>query len=88
MKYSYYFGEITKEKGQLNLSSKQFRRMMNIVFLEGVISGLNRIRKTFKGTDQFYKYDIIIFKEDKKLTELTGNVAPGFLLEEMIKNSD
>ncbi len=72
MKYSKYFGAITRDKGNLNLSTKQFQRLMNIVFLEGVINGLNKAKQTYKDTNQYYRYDIIIFKENVKLTNLTG----------------
>ncbi len=47
MKYSKYFGTITKDNGQPNLNTAQFRRMMNIVFTEGVIHGLNIIKENY-----------------------------------------
>ena len=83
MKYSKYFGSITRDKGGLNLSTEQFQRLMNIVFLEGSISGLNKAKQTYKDTNQFYRYDTIIFKENKRLTDLTGNLPPDKLLKEM-----
>jgi hypothetical protein len=83
MKYSKYFGLITRDKGGLNLSTAQFQRLMNIVFLEGSISGLNKAKQTYKDTNQFYRYDTIIFKENKRLTDLTGNLPPDKLLKEM-----
>ena len=83
MKYSKYFGLITRDKGGLNLSTEQFQRLMNIVFLEGSISGLNKAKQTYKDTNQFYRYDTIIFKENKRLTDLTGNLPPDKLLKEM-----
>ena len=83
MKYSKYFGLITRDKGGLNLSTEQFQRLMNIVFLEGSISGLNQAKETYKDTNQFYRYDTIIFKESRKLSELTGNLDPDKLLKEM-----
>ena len=83
MKYSKYFGLITRDKGGLNLSTAQFQRLMNIVFLEGSISGLNQAKETYKGTNQYFRYDTIIFKENKRLTDLTGNLPPDKLLKEM-----
>ena len=83
MKYSKYFGLITRDKGDLNLSTAQFQRLMNIVFLEGSISGLSKAKQTYKDTNQFYRYDTIIFKESRKLSELTGNLDPDKLLKEM-----
>ena len=80
MKYTKYFGLITKEHGALNLSSQQFQRMMNIVHLEGVICGLRRAKETYKDTKQYYKYNTIIFKHEVQLTDLTGNLAPDLLM--------
>ena len=85
MQCSKYFGLITKEKGKLNLNTTQFQRLMNIVFVEGVINDLDKAKQTYKGTELFYKYDIIIFKENMKLTDLTGNLEPDRLLKEMHK---
>ena len=88
MKYTKYFGLITKEQGRLNLSSEQFQRTMNIVHLEGVMLGLNNAKETYKDTIHYHKYDLIIFKYGNKLTELTGNLAPEMLLHEMVQFSD
>ena len=88
MKYTKYFGLITKEQGRLNLSTEQFQRMMNIVYLEGVISGLNKAKETYKDTNQYYKYDTIIFKHEVQLTDLTGNLTPDLLIEEMMRLED
>ena len=83
MKYSKYFGAITRDKGNLNLSTAQFQRLMNIVFVEGVINGLNKAKQTYKDTELFYQYDMLIFKESTKLSDLTGNLEPDKLLKEM-----
>jgi len=84
MKYTKYFGLITKEQGRLNLSTEQFQRMMNIVHLEGVIIGLNKV----KDTNKYYKYDTIIFKHQVQLNDLTGNLAPDLLMEEIVGFED
>jgi hypothetical protein len=83
MKYSKYFGVITKDKGNLNLNTVQFQRLMNIVFVEGVINGLNNAKQTYKDTNQYFRYDILIFKEVRRLEELTGNLQHDKLLIEM-----
>ena len=88
MTYTKYFGLITKEQGRLNLSTSQFQRMMNIVHVEGVLLGLNKIKETHNNTNQYFKYDMTIFKQDKILTELTGNLSPDLLLAEMVQFSD
>ncbi len=58
MKYTKYFALITKKSGKLNLSSQQFQRIMNIVHVEGVLSGLNKVKETYKNTNSYYKFDI------------------------------
>jgi len=88
MKYTKHFGAISKEHGALNLSSNQFQRTMNIVHLEGVILGLNKAKETYKDTNQYYKYDTIIFKHEVQLTDLTGNLTPDLLIKEMIGFED
>ena len=88
MKYTKYFGLITKEQGRLNLSTEQFQRMMNIVHSEGVILGLNKVKETYKDTNQYYKYDTIILKHEVQLTDLTGNLVPDLIIEEMMRFED
>ena len=61
---------------------------MNIVHLEGVILGLNRAKETFKDTNLYYKYDIVILDNATKLSELTRNLSPNLLLKEMMLYSD
>ena len=88
MKYTKHFGLITKEQGQINLTPEQFQRMMNIVHLEGLILGLNKAKQTHKDTELFYKYDTFIFKQNKILSELTGNLEPKKLIKEMCSLSN
>jgi hypothetical protein len=83
--YSRYFSSITKENGQPNLNSEQFRRMMNIVYTEGVINGLSMIKEKDKAA--YFKYDMLIFNHRIVLTNLTGNLKPGDLLKEMYRLS-
>ena len=61
---------------------------MNIVHVEGVILGLNKAKETYKNTNQYYKYDTLILKHDVQLTDLTGNLTPDLLIEEMMRLED
>jgi hypothetical protein len=74
---------MTKEQGRLNLPTMQFQRLMNIVHLEGVLFGLHKAKEANKDTQAYHKYDILIFNENIRLTELTGNISPELLLKEM-----
>ena len=46
---------------------------MNIIFVEGVLQGMNQIKTKEKGA---FKYDILLFSQDTVLTNLTGNLKP------------
>ncbi len=81
MRYTSYFASLIKEQGPPHLNPDQFRRMMNIVFLEGLIAGMEKIK--VKDKSQAFKYDILIFKQNKILSELTGNLDPSSLMREM-----
>ncbi len=87
MIYTKYFASITKENGQPNLSTEQFRRMMNIISVEGTLNDFNRIKEKYKDTPEYYKYDTLIFKQNSLLTELTGNLKPNDLLKEIYRLS-
>lgn len=79
---------MTKEQGRLNLSTMQFQRFMNIVHLEGVLFGLHKAKEANKDKQEYHKYDILIFNEELKLAELTGDLSPDLLLKEMAQFSD
>ena len=87
MQYTKYFSFIVKENGQPQISSESFRTMMNVIYLEGVINGLNKAKEAHKGTDVYYKYDVSIFREEKRLTDITGNLDPDDLLKRMLSYS-
>ena len=87
MQYTKYFSILTKENGQPNLNTEQFRRMMNIVSVEGVIVGMTQIKEKYKNTNSYYKFDMDIFKSQKVLTNLTGNLKPEDLMKEMLRFS-
>lgn len=56
---------------------------MNIVYLEGSIQGLKKIQDP----EMPHRYEMIIFKYQKKLADLTGNLKPHELIREMYRVS-
>ena len=76
MQYTKYFSFLVKENGQPQMSSEAIRTIMNIVYLEGVINGLNKSKEANKGTDLYYRFDLTIFREQKKIAKLTDNSNP------------
>ena len=87
MKYTKYFATTTKDQGRLNVGTYQFQRMMNIIHIEGVLEGMNKIKATLN-ENEAYKYDMMIFKQNMQLSNLTGNLEPKLLLQEMIQLSE
>ena len=67
------------ESGPFQINTDQWRRVMNIVYLEGSIHSLQKIRDP----EMPFKYDMVVFKYQQKLTDLTGNLAPKDLIREM-----
>ena len=61
---------------------------MNIISVEGIIQGMTRIKEKYKDTQYYYKYDLDIFKHQKVLTNLTGNLKVENLFREMMKFSN
>ncbi len=53
-----------------------------------MLFGLRIAKESNKDTQAYYKYDILIFKENLKLAELTGNLSPELLLKEMVQFVD
>ena len=88
MNYTKYFSLLTKEHGTPQLSNYQFRRMMNIVHVEGKLYGINMIKEHFKNTPEFTRFDLMVFKKQKSLIELTGNLKPEDLIREMMLYND
>ena len=85
--YAKYFGEIIKNNGQPQLNDDQFRRMMNIVYLDGKLAGMECLRTKLKRLSNDYRFDMDYHLVSKQLTEITGNTEPGELLSQMIRKS-
>ena len=86
MRYTNYFSSLVKEQGPPHLNPDQFKRMMNIVFLEGMIAGMEKVK--VKDKSQTFKYDMLIFRQNQVLTQLTRNLHPNRLIREMYQMSN
>jgi len=51
---------LTRENGQPNINLDQFRRMMNMIFVEDMLQGMSRIKTWEKVA---FKYDTILFSK-------------------------
>lgn len=80
MQYSNYLAELMRFNGFPNLSLSSIQDYFNIISLEGQIRTYSKIRKTLDTNEQF-KYDLEVFKLNKEVTRITGNLKP----EEFVK---
>lgn len=83
MLYSKYFSTINKQHTFSSLSTTQVDRIMNIVALERSISTIKKIKASYEDTPYYNKQDLFLIKEQRLLTDLTGNIKPKELLLEM-----
>lgn len=83
MVYTKYFAGILNENGPFQISANQWKRVMNIVYLEGSIQGI----KNIQDPKMPHRYEMVIFKYQKKLSDLTGNLKPEDLIREMYRVS-
>ncbi len=83
MRYTKYFALINKDMGLQRISKAQLGRIMNFVFLEGELKGLHESSKLFKQDMSARGLELLKFNKSKRITILTGNMAPKALMEEI-----
>ena len=86
MIYTKFFSQLINEYGRPNLSEAQFRKLMNIVHLEGRLEGINSIKRTLEGTREAHRFDMEYFRVNKLLIDLTGNLPPQQLKDQLFSN--
>ena len=87
MKYTKYFSGVLRNQGVPNLNVEQYARLMNIVSLEGRLQELLDIKDTIQNREDYYKYDVRINRITNKIKEVTLDVLPKELIQNMIFNS-
>ena len=86
MKYTKYFSGVLRNQGVPNLNVEQYEKLMNIVSLEGRLQELLDIKETLN-REEYYKYDVRINRISIKIKELTLDVLPKELMQNMVFNS-
>ena len=86
MKYTKYFSGVLRNQGVPNLNVEQYAKLMNIVSLEGRLQELLDIKETLN-REEYYKYDVRINRITNKIKEVTLDVLPKELMQNMIFNS-
>ena len=87
MKYTKYFSGVLRNQGVPNLNVEQYARLMNIVSLEGRLQELLDIKATIPNREEYYKYDVRINRIINKIKEVTLDVLPKELMQNMIFKS-
>ena len=87
MKYTKYFSGVLRNQGVPNLNVEQYAKLMNIVSLEGRLQELLDIKETIQNREEYYKYDVRINRITNKIKEVTQDVLPKELMQNMIFNS-
>ena len=81
MLYAEYFGERVRHIGVPKLSVDQFRRMMNIIHVEGIILGM-------RDSGDPRRYYTQRYRQTKSLNELTQRLPPEELFAQMLHLSE
>ena len=87
MKYTKYYSGILRNQGVPNLNVEQYARLMNIISLEGRLQELLDIKETLQNREEYYKYDVRINRIINKIKEVTLDVLPKELMQNMIFKS-
>jgi hypothetical protein len=75
MQYTKYLAEKVNESGMPNFTQAGFKKYMNVIYLEGKLAGFHDAKKLTRPAE-LHKYDMEVFKVNKLLTKLTGNLDP------------
>ncbi len=81
MVYTDYFSRYIKECGVPPLSKEQWQRLLNIVYMEALVTATSEC-----GERRIKNYQT--YRHTKSLNELTGRKKPYYLIGEMLKLSD
>ncbi|MBJ2174703.1 hypothetical protein JBL43_10680 [Aureibaculum sp. A20] len=87
MRYTNYFGQHFKEHGQPHLNNDCYKQYFNLVCIENKIHGMELLKKKYKGTPEYYKYDMEIDSLQKQIFQMTTDDKPEFFLLELLKKS-
>lgn len=81
MIYAEYFALQINSNGIPKLSVDQYKRMLNIIHIEGIILGMSESSEPHRYYNQRYR-------QTKSFNELTKRLPPELLYSEMIKLSE
>lgn len=83
--YTKYLSGVIQNQGVPNLSQEDYKKLMNVVYLEGKLEGLKSATKMMSNTNEPRKFDLKIFDVQKQITLITGNLEPKEFIRLMLE---
>lgn len=83
MQYTKYLSGLIQGQGAPQLSNQSFGSIMNIIYLEGAIASLEKVKSKNRNPSTKHKYDIWIKDYSEKLESITENMPPDKLFNIM-----
>ena len=63
--YTKYLSALVNDQGAPNINQVDYKKLMNVVYLEGKLEGLKSASKMMSNTDESGKFDLTIFDVQK-----------------------
>jgi hypothetical protein len=83
MKYTKYFAKMVESYGVPQFQRDAFQRMQNIIIIEAKIKAYQEVKAKFLGLPEEHKFDLRILSLSDFLKELTEDLEPNDLVEEL-----
>lgn len=74
--YTKYLSALVNDQGAPNVNQADYKKLMNVIYLEGKFEGLKSASKMMSNTNEPRKFDLKIFDVQKQITLITGNIEP------------
>ena len=74
--YTKYLSALVNDQGAPNVNQEDYKKLMNVVYLEGKLEGLKNASKMMSNTNELGKFDLKMFDVQKQITLITGNLEP------------
>jgi hypothetical protein len=84
--YTKYLSALVNDQGAPQLSQSAYKKLMNVVYLEGKEEGLQKAKSMMKETNEPYKFDLKIFDIQKQITTITGNIEPKDFISQLLED--
>ena len=83
--YTKYLSTLVNDQGAPNVSQENYKKLMNVVYLEGKLEGLRNATKMMQSTSEPRKFDLKLFDVQSQITLITGNLPPKDFIRELLE---